>query len=308
MAIPTVINETFYPTEDWNNKALSAYTVIKDALVVHFGWTVQYQDDVSADKTTVFQNVDQNFALKMVKYSVDSSYLWFEIAQSYSDINTAINPVHSGYINVSRMNSGYSIVGDGNRFYLHLAGVYSTTGGLFGHIYFFGRFNPQNPTHPAPYTAFLSYGTRFNTSKPSEYSGVSLESPAGRFYEVHNFKTGWLLYDANEEVSANSEELRIAVYSPGHSEGIYSTQVDPALDNNPLITSRSFLYQTTPGDTECKVYIGYLPGLQFISGEYNYSQFADSRQKTYDGVTYEVIRAHPEYIMALIDITNDWGT
>lgn len=184
MANPKVVRETDYPSLDYSNIPRAIFDAMKDALVTHFGWVIDYEDLVSADVAFVARNQGSGYCVKVIHQSGDSQFLAIQCAQSFSDINTPVNPYGNTkwYIYLSASNPFWAMVGDDKCVFFSCLNISSLTnagksGNANGRLYHFGDFINYRSDITDNFILTSNYPDIENgtSSSSSSYPGVLID-------------------------------------------------------------------------------------------------------------------------------------
>ncbi len=171
MAIPTVLRKADFPTLDFTESTYSAtYLQALNTALTTFGWELEFSD--VPNNIYVFSNTGSGY---MLRVSVDdNSYVLFETAQSWSDIDTPVNLLFSQFLyirDISSANGDMLFIGDSQRFFTVITSDVNIDTARF-RISFVGDIVPFKATDPYTFIA-----TGVNSSAQSTVKTSSSNSP-----------------------------------------------------------------------------------------------------------------------------------
>jgi len=256
MAIPTLLRQTDYAGVDFTDKAQGTFEVLKDALVDKFGWTLLFEDLASPNKSFVVANTGSQSCLKITKEDGDTTYLKFEAAQSYSDIDTPVNTIQSCYYFINFAGDYFNLIGDSKRFYFIISQSNEIIN--FNYAFFCGDIIPFTENDPNVFylTPSEINANQFSSNKSSSYRGTLIDADIRNSQGYNNRTSNLKIY--------NQQGVKCTILSPG---AIGYTFTDVNINNeNPLILSEGYIVsQEADGTTGFNVDYGKLPGLFYFA-------------------------------------------
>ncbi len=265
MAIPTVLNNSDFPTLDFtdsNSRYSNLFEALKSGLTT-LGWTLEFSTEDSA----VFSNAGSGYMFKILP-DTNATYCFIETAQSWTDIDTPVNQLVNQRLHLTALGSStskFQIVGDDQRFYCTMLVDQAQDSGN-ARAFFMGDIVPFNNTDPYVFLYLGQIAQPISTTFPSSSSnrGVVL-NPVGTITSGNSPQSGSLFGSQNGEFG----DTPVSMVSPGYSNNVPGTTVPDQINNDqPTILLPAYIYNVSASDiVDGTAYgnraRGILPGYHF---------------------------------------------
>lgn len=247
MAIPTVLNNSDFPTIDFTDsdaRFQNMYNALKSGLIT-LGWTIEFE---TLNEAIVFSNAGSGYMFKIRPDGTDDYYMFVETAQSWTDIDTPVNQLVNQRFNISELgssNSKFQIIGDDKRFYCTTLDDRSQFSGN-ARVFFMGDIVPFNTTDPYVFLFIGQTGDPMSTYIPSStrLRGLVL-SPDNSLSWSDAPKKG-SLFGAQDGTLG---ETPVGLISPGNNDNVPSSIIVSEINaDQPTILIPTYVYHVDAGE------------------------------------------------------------
>lgn len=242
MAIPTVLNNSDFPTIDFTDSGArfqNMYDALKSGLVT-LGWTIEFE---TLNEAIVFSNAGSGYMFKIRPDGTSKTYMFIETAQSWTDIDTPVNQLANQRFVMASLgstNSKFQIIGDDKRFYCTTLIDDSQFSGS-ARVFFMGDIVPFNTTDPYVFLFIGQTGDPMSTSYPSTSQRGLVLSPDNYLYSGDASKKG-SLFGAQDGTLG---ETPVTLISPGNRSSSVSQDIVVSEINadQPTMLIPTYVYQ-----------------------------------------------------------------
>tara|TARA_R100000697_G_scaffold82697_1_gene94585 strand:+ start:1640 stop:2587 length:948 start_codon:yes stop_codon:yes gene_type:complete len=311
MAIPTVLRNADFPTLDFSNPS-TIQTAMLSAMsqaMATFGWNIEFEDS----EQIVCSNAGSGYMFKMKKDTVGQRYVIVETAQSWSDIDSPVNPLVNQRFDLAVLgnpNADILFIGDTKRFYFISTSDVDSLSAIT-RAFFMGDIVTFNTTDPYPFVFIGQQGDAVTGGLPSSISSRGLIfTPSDVLLGSSITTLGAFFGQADGTLGLTN----LGLVSPGSSNNMsLSADTSQINQEQPTIliptyalnASASVVFSGTAGANRMR---GIVPGIHsLMSPSLIMSNSRVFSQVTVSGVNVIVMpgRLHNNYCSSGI-VLNDW--